>query len=176
VTTDSIYSDEGPVLRRLAALLATLALLIAAPAQSATSDRYQVAAQGVALAPNAGGQQAYSLKLAHGDWEAGAFSNQYVTAGSYPLSGGTFDWRFPVCDDQCFWQFFAQAGAGVSTGGPLAEITWGAVIPLIPLWLPTRAPPYLPALRIDITTQLIFVRWRAVTWSYPLWVGLSVPF
>jgi hypothetical protein len=55
-------------------------------------------------------------------------------------------------------------------------MSWGTVIPLLPLWLPTRAPPYYPALRVDFTTQMILIRWRAVTWSYPLWVGISVPF
>lgn len=156
-------------------LLIVVAFLLAKSA-SAAETRYQVAVQGEALAPNAGGQTAYSLRLATNNWEAGAFSNQYIIAGDYPLTGATYAWRFPICDDSCFWQFFAQTGAGLSTGGPLAEITWGAVIPLLPLWLPSAAPRYVPAIRLDITTQLIFIRWRAITWSYPLWIGVSVPF
>ena len=34
----------------------------------------------------------------------------------------------------------------------------------------------VPALRLDITTQIIFIRYRGVSWSYPLWAGVSVPF
>jgi hypothetical protein len=136
-----------------------------------------VTAQVGALAPNAGGQVAYSLKYAHDDdWEASLFSNQYILAGKYPLSGATYSRRFPVCDSSCFWRFFVQTGAGVSTGGPMAEITWGSIIPILPVWLPTSAPKYIPSLRIDFTSQFIFVRYRAVTWSYPLWVGLTVSF
>jgi len=142
----------------------------------ADSTRYTVTVQGLSLAPNAGGQDAYSLRLATNDWEAGLFSNQYITAGNYPLTGGTYDWRFPICDDSCWMQFFAQFGGGASNAGPIAEVTWGSIIPLLPLWLPTSAPRFVPALRVDITTQLIFIRYRIVTWSYPLWAGLSVGF
>lgn len=116
------------------------------------------------------------MKLATNDWEVGGFANRYITAAGRPLIGGTYSLRFPVCDDSCFWQFFAQFGAGLSTGGPLLDLTWGTNLPLIPLWLPFRAPPYLPQLRLDFTTQIIFIQWRAVTWSYPLWVGVSFPF
>jgi hypothetical protein len=157
-------------------LVVTLVMLTAAPARAVTEDRYTATSQVGAFAPNAGGPQAYTLRLAHGAWEAGMFSNQYVIAGDYPLTGGTFDWRFPVCGTECFWQFFVQLGAGASNGGPLAEITWGTMIPALPLWLPIAAPRYIPQIRIDITTQMIFIRYRAVTWSYPLWLGISVPF
>jgi hypothetical protein len=157
------------------ALLALLLCLFAVPARAADT-RYNLTAQGKALAPNAGGQDAYALRLGTNNWEVAGFVNQYITAGGVPLIGGTFDFRLPVCDDSCFWQFFAQAGGGISTGGPLAEITWGTQIPLLPLWLPTRAPPYVPQLRIDFTSQFIFIRYRAVTWSYPLWAGISIPF
>lgn len=150
-------------------------LVHALPALAA-DKRYHLAVQAGALAPNAGGQQVYSLKLATNDWEIGAFSNQYLLAGNLPMSGITYDLRWPICDDSCFWQFFFQAGGGGSNAGPLLEMTWSAIIPLIPIWLPTRAPPYYPALRIDFTTQMIFIRWRSVTWSYPLWLGISVPF
>jgi hypothetical protein len=152
-----------------------LLLVIAAPA-FAEGKRYHVTAQLGALAPNAGGQEAYALKLATNDWEASVFSNQYLLAGSLPMTGVIYDYRFPICDDSCFWQLFFQAGGGLSNGGPVVDMSWGTVIPLLPLWLPTRAPPYYPALRIDFTTQMILIRWRAVTWSYPLWVGISVPF
>lgn len=142
----------------------------------AADTRYAVTAQAKALAPNAGGQDAYSLRVGTNNWEVGAFANKYITAGGVPLIGSTFDWRLPICDDSCFWQFFAQAGGGLSTGGPLAEITWGTMIPLAPLWLPVRAPRFLPQFRLDFTSQFIFVRYRAVTWSYPLWAGISFPF
>lgn len=160
------------------AILGMAMLLAALPAKAVTSssDRYTVSSQVGAFAPNAGGQEAYTLRLGKGTWEAGVFSNQYVLAGDYPLSGAFYDRRFPVCGSECFWQFFVQFGAGLSNGGPLAQITWGSMIPLLPIWLPRSAPSYVPALRLDITTQLIFVRYRAVTWSYPLWVGLSIPF
>jgi hypothetical protein len=155
-----------------------LALGLAGPASRAfaADKKYTVSAQAMALAPNAGGQEAYTLRLATNDWEAGAFSNQYIVAGDQPLTGGFYDWRWPICDDSCWWQFFAQTGVGLSNGGPLAQITWGTVIPLLPLWLPTAAPRYVPALRLDITTQMIFIRYRGVTWSYPLWAGISVSF
>ena len=142
----------------------------------AANQQYALTAQYEALAPNAGGQIVYGLKLATNQWEAGIFSNQYLTAGKFPLTGATLDWRFPVCDDSCWWQFFVQLGGGLSNAGPIAEVTWGSVIPLIPLWLPWRAPRYFPALRLDITSQLIFIRYRGIPWSYPLWVGITVPF
>lgn len=153
-----------------------IVLAFAATSSFAADKRYHLTAQGMALAPNAGGQEAYTLRLATNDWEAGVFRNEYITAGDYPLMGGTFEWRFPICDDACFWQFFVQAGGGGSTGGPVAHITWGTQIPLLPIWLPTRAPPYVPALRIDFTTQMIFIKWRGVAWSYPIWAGITVPF
>ena len=48
-----------------------------------------------------------------------------------------------------------------TTAGPLAEITWS----IIPFWL----------LRVDVSTQFIAIPYRVTTWSYPLWVGFSVP-
>lgn len=142
----------------------------------AAERRYHLATQIGALAPNAGGQTAYTLKIATNDWEVSAFSNQYLMAGDIPMTGATYDWRWPICSDGCFWQFYFQGGGGFSNGGPLLDMTWGTVIPLLPIWLPTRAPPYYPAIRIDFTTQMILIRWRGVTWSYPLWIGISVPF
>jgi hypothetical protein len=139
------------------------------------TDRYQIALQSTALAPNAGGQEIYSLKLSRADWEASLFSNQSISAGNMAYSGGVLLKRFSVCDDSCFWQFFVQLGAGGSNGGPITEMTWGTIIPLLPIWLPLSAPKFVPALRIDITTQIVYIRWRAVTWTYPFWVGISVP-
>jgi len=157
--------------------LTLLGLLFGATtARGGEGRRYTLTGQTMALAPNAGGQEAYALRLATNDWEGGVFSNRYLVAGGVPMTGATFDWRFPVCDDSCFWQFFAETGGGFSNAGPLAEITWGTVIPLLPIWLPTAAPRYVPALRLDISTQMVFIRYRTVTWSYPLWAGVSIPF
>ncbi len=158
--------------------LIILLLLVAAtstPALAAKSS-YTLSAQYESLAPNAGGQIAYGLRLATNNWEAGLFSNQYLTAGGVPLTGMVFDRRFPICDDSCWWQFFVQVGAGGSNAGPIAEVTWATIIPLIPIWLPTSAPRFVPALRLDITSHMIFVRYRGIAWSYPLWLGVSVPF
>lgn len=135
-----------------------------------------ISAQYGALAPNAGGQLAYTLKYQSNRWEYALFSNQYLLAGDYPLSGATAAYQFPVCEKECWFDFYINTGAGASNGGPIAEVTWGAKIPLLPIWLPTQAPRYVPALRLDFTTQMIFVQWRGVTWSYPLWAGISVPF
>jgi hypothetical protein len=160
---------------RLLHLLVAIALAAGA-ASAARAGDYAVTAQTLALAPNAGGQQAYALRLGTDRWEAGAFSNLYLSAGSLPLSGAVYDLRLPICDHTCFWQFFVQAGGGLSNAGPLAELTWGTMIPLLPIWLPVPRFNYVPALRLDITTHMIVIRQRIVTWSYPLWVGLSVPF
>lgn len=160
------------------AFIAFLLAIVAAfsPRALAADKRYALTVQGKALAPNAGGQDAYTVRVGTNTWEVGGFVNQYVTAGGVPLIGATYDWRLPICDDSCWVQAFAEAGGGISTGGPIAEITWGTMIPLLPIWLPTRAPPFVPQLRLDFTSQFIFVRYRAVTWSYPLWAGISVPF
>lgn len=171
-----VYGVPLVTVVRIAITLAISAAFLAAAPARAVDTRYNLTVQGKALAPNAGGQDAYALRLATNNWEIGGFSNQYITAGGRPLMGGTFDYRFPICDDSCFWQFFAEAGVGASTGGPMADVTWGTNIPLLPVWLPTSSPKYVPQLRLDFTTQFIFIRWRAVTWSYPLWAGITIPF
>lgn len=135
-----------------------------------------VSMQYAAMAPNAGGQTAYTLRYANDDWEVGGFSNQYLQAGGYPLTGAFYEKIFKLCRKDCFWQFNLQAGIGLSNGGPFTQITWSSIIPLIPIWLPFQAPKYVPALRLDITTQMIFIPYRAITWSYPLWAGISYPF
>ncbi len=134
-----------------------------------------ISIQDRALAPNAGGQTAYSLKLAYGEIEYGAFANEYLRAGEHPLSGLTAEYRLGLCQKDCWGNLYAQIGVGGSTGGPLATMTWSAQIPLLPIWLPYSAPAYLPQLRIDFSTHFIFVRYRAVTWSYPLWLGITIP-
>lgn len=146
---------------RIIMLLFAVALASISVPAWAKSERTTWSALGLALAPNAGGQAAYSVRRATDDNEIGVFANTYLMAGNYPLLGAVYDWRFPICGQECFWQFFAQAGVGLSTAGPLVELTWST----IPFWI----------LRVDITTHIIAVPWRAVTWSYPLWVGLSLP-
>jgi hypothetical protein len=143
---------------------------------SAAESRRNVSAQYAAFAPNAGGQTAYSLRYATGDQEFGVFSNQYLMAGDYPLTGATYEKVMPLCKKDCFWELNLQAGAGISNGGPLIHLTWSSVVPLLPLWLPRRAPRFVPALRLDLTTQMILIQTRAITWSYPLWAGISYPF
>lgn len=157
-------------------LVWALAIFLAASKTYAAERTYVLSGQFQSFAPNAGGQQAYGLKLLTGNYEFGAFQNSYLMVGNKPLLGGNIDFRFPFCSKNCFWEVFAQVGAGASTAGPLLESTWGAVIPLLPLWLKGPAPRYIPALRLDLTTQLIFIQWRGITWSYPLWAGLSIPF
>ena len=143
----------------------------------ARAGDYAVTAQTLALAPNAGGQQAYALRLGTDHWEARRLQ-QPLPLRRQPCRSPArvFDFRFPICDHTCFWQFFVQAGGGLSNAGPLAELTWGTMIPLLPVWLPVPRFNYVPALRLDITTHMIAIRQRIVTWSYPLWVGVSVPF
>ena len=129
-----------------------------------------------AFAPNAGGQEALSLRWAREKHEISAFSNSYLLAGGRPLVGGMWSRRLPVCDHSCWWQFWSQMGAGLSTAGPLLEISWGMQIPLLPLWLPRPAFAGVPALRIDFATHMFITRKRFVVWSYPLWAGIAVPF
>ena len=112
---------------------------------------------------NAGGQVAYSLKWAHNDeWEWNLFSNQFLITGDFPLTGLTYGLRFPVCKRSCFISMFGQAGIGLSSAGPVVEFLWS----LKPLWL----------FRIDMVTHLYFSQPQPIVWSYPFWLGMSVPF
>jgi len=129
-----------------------------------------------ALAPNAGGQDSHSLKLLNGDIEYSIFVNEYIRAGGYPLSGAVMEWVSPICEKECWGNLFLQYGGGASLGGPVAHLTWSAQFPLLPLWLPVSAPRFVPQLRIDFTSQFILLKHRAISWSYPLWLGLSIPF
>ncbi len=123
---------------------------------------YTVSAQGLALAPNAGGQRAWSLRLAENDQvEYSLFVNEYLVTGSVPLTGVSYGWRYSLCGRICPLRMFAQLGAGVSTAGPVVEVIWSVT----PLWL----------LRVDIATHFYFLTDRAILWSYPFWLGVSVP-
>lgn len=128
-----------------------------------------------AFAPNAGGQESHSLKLLYDNVEYSIFVNEYIRAGEYPLSGVTMEWVSPICDKECWGNLFLQYGVGASMGGPIANLTWSFQLPILPIWLPMSAPKYVPQIRLDFTSQFIFVRYRAVSWSYPLWLGLSIP-
>ena len=129
-----------------------------------------------AFAPNAGGQEALSLRWTREKYEFSGLTNSYLLAGGKPLIGAMASRRLPLCDQSCWWQFWSQVGAGLSTAGPLLEISWGMQMPLLPLWLPRPSFVGVPALRIDFATHMFITRKRLVVWSYPLWAGIAVPF
>ncbi len=151
------------------------ALLHSKPSLGAADEPYNLSYSSEAFAPNAGGQEAHSLRLAHTTWEGHFFLNKSLYVGQYPLTGVGYDYRFNLCKD-CFWKFFVQAGAGLSNGGIYGELLWGTTIPLLPIWLPMEPPRYVPFIRLDFATHLIFGQVRPNTWSYPLWLGIGVPF
>ena len=138
-------------------------------------NRYVLSSQAMALAPNAGGQRSYSLRVARNSIEYGAFANTYLTVDNMPIMGATADYRFSFCKKNCWWELFAQIGGGGSTAGPLLEASWGLMMPIFPIWWPGYPPKYLPMLRVDITSQIFLIQWRGITWSYPLWAGVSLP-
>lgn len=127
----------------------------------ALADFYMTSFQTSAMAPNAGGQNAFALRRGSNDEEWSVFSNQYLRTGDYPLSGLVYAKRFPICGTHCFWQFYVQTGIGISSAGPLFEVTWGTNL----LWLA----------RIDFATQAFVTTDRLIFWSYPLWLGISLP-
>lgn len=155
-----------------ASILSSGSLAVAAQ----KSDLYTISAQGLALAPNAGGQDAYRLEGYHRRHAVYGFNNRSLLVGSTSLFGAGYAYRLPICDESCFWQFFVQVGGGVTNAGAFADVTWGSQIPLLPIWLPTSAPRFIPSLRIDITSQFFATRSRVIIWSYPIWVGLSLSF
>ncbi|MCB9228762.1 MAG: fibronectin type III domain-containing protein [Deltaproteobacteria bacterium] len=112
---------------------------------------------------NAGGQDAYSLRWSVDDsYEWTLFSNHLLTSGSYPLTGLLWDVRFPICGHSCVIGVWAQAGAGLSTAGPVVEFLWSFRF----FWL----------LRVDMATHLYFSQLKPIVWSYPFWIGISLPF
>jgi hypothetical protein len=110
---------------------------------------------------NAGGQQAYAFKYAVDEREIGLFLNEYLLSRGQPIFGATYDFRYVLCGFKCPVQFYAHAGAGISTGGPLLQLGWSSHW----LWIG----------RLDVMTQIFFERSRLINWSYPLWIGISVP-
>ncbi len=138
-----------------------LLILTYAHEGSAKDKRVTYSLQAMALAPNAGGQMAFALRRGTNENELSAFANTYLYAGDYPLLGAIYAWRFPIVNDEWFWQFYVQLGAGISTAGPVAEILWGTIM----LW----------TVRVDIATHVLFIPNRVILWSYPVWVGISIP-
>jgi len=136
----------------------------------------EVSVHALSLAPNAGGQDAYRFEYYSTPHAWHAFYNKALKVNDLSLMGAGYNYRLSICDESCFWRFFAQAGGGLSNAGPYGEISWGTIIPALPLWLPLAAPRYVPALRLDITSQFYIAENRIITWSYPLWAGISISF
>lgn len=116
--------------------------------------------QGMALAPNAGGQQAIALRRATAKSEWTVFANEYLRAGNQPLVGALYGLRFPVMGRSRGLQMIFETGVGVSSVGPMVELLWGTTL----LW----------SVRLDVATHLYLAKERAILWSYPLWIGVSV--
>ena len=129
---------------------------------SLASESYQTAFMSMATAPNAGGQTAYAIRRGYEDGEWSVFSNQYLKAGDYPLSGALYSARYTICGKSCPVQFFGQAGLGLTTAGPLLEILWSVHL----IWLA----------RLDFASHFYLTEKRVVVWNYPFWVGVSFPF
>ena len=162
-------------------LLLMMVISLATKSFGATQSRTgaafnEISLHALSLAPNAGGQQAYRLEWYRNSQAWHGFYNRALIVGDLPLSGVGYNYRLSACDESCFWRFFAQVGGGISNGGPYGESSWGTIIPAIPLWLPTAAPRYVPSFRLDITSQFFIAETRIITWSYPLWAGVSFSF
>ena len=137
---------------------------------------HEISVHGLSLAPNAGGQEAYRVEGYEKPNAWHVFYNRALLVSELPLMGAGYNYRMSACDESCFWRFFAQVGGGLSNAGPYGEISWGTIIPLVPLWLPVAAPRYIPALRLDITSQFYLAKNRIITWSYPIWAGVALAF
>ena len=120
--------------------------------------------QYLSLAPNAGGQNSYALRLGldQDKRELGFFANQYLNAGGLPLIGVIYSIRFPLCQHSCLVRSVFQLGGGFSSAGPMVEFLWST----IPLWF----------FRIDIATHVYATTTLPILWNYPLWLGLTLPF
>ena len=139
-----------------------IALFVLGLCSPTYANKRTISAQGYALAPNAGGQVAYSLRYSPEEkTEYSAFANTSLFVGKVPLSGIIYSKRLTLCE-RCLVSSFAQVGAGASLAGPMLEFDWN----ITPLWL----------LRIDFATHIYFFRIHGIVWSYPLWLGVSLPF
>lgn len=165
------------LLRVMAIVAAATASSMLAPSRSIAAGKLtKISLQYMAFAPNAGGQLSLGLRATHGNREFGVFQNHYLTAGDRPLLGGLYAWRFPVCDEACMVHIHLQTGLGMTTAGPMAEFLWGMEIPVLPLALNGGTIPYIPMLRLDLASQWLATRSRLIMWSYPFWLGLTLPF
>lgn len=130
--------------------------------RNSSSKGYTLSFQTIAFTSNAGGQPTYSLRLAKEDQEEFTlFSNQYLITGDIPLTGIIYSKRLVWCPRNCPIGSFLQIGGGISSAGGVIEILWS----LTPLWI----------FRIDFASHFYILLDRAVLWSYPLWLGLSIP-
>lgn len=125
------------------------------------SDMHTYSFSWQALAANAGGQNAYSLRRGNDHHEISLYLNEYLLANDQPIFGGIYALRFSLCGQSCFWQVYLHTGGGLSSGGGVIEIGWSTIL----LW----------SARIDFTSQFYFTTSRMVTWTYPGWIGLSFP-
>lgn len=129
----------------------------------ASANQLDLSAKALAFAPNAGGQAAYAIAAATRQTEYSLFVNTYLLTGDVPLFGVIYSRRLPLCSGSCWlWPTFLQAGAGLASAGPLLAVDWV----MTPLSL----------LRIDMSTHLMINSKRVVAWSYPLWLGITLPF
>jgi hypothetical protein len=146
-------------------LLSALVAIVLAHGYAATAHArdYALALQGAALAPNAGGQEAWALRFAtDNSREYSIFANEYLRTGDYPLVGAIYSFRFPIFSRVWPIYSFVQIGAGASSAGPVAEF----LMNLTPAWV----------VRIDFSTHFYAIPERVIVWNYPFWVGLTVPF
>lgn len=163
---DTIFISLGLIIGIFSTVLAT--------AETSSDVPYNLSYSSGAFAANAGGQDAHAVRLNRGRSEWHLFANRSLVVGTYPLFGGGYDLKFDMCDE-CFWKIFIQTGGGLSNAGPYAELLWGLTVPIIPIWLPMRPPRYLPHLRLDFASHLLFSQIRPSTWVYPIWLGVGVP-
>lgn len=169
-------------MKKITRLTAGIFLLVAALVWFLTGTRTMAAEKAVnvslqyaAFAPNAGGQVAYGIRGLRNNREIAIFQNQYLTAGGQPLLGVLYAWRFPICDESCMVHLHTQVGIGLTSAGPLVEFLWGTEIPILPLGLNGGTIPYVPMLRVDVASHWMATHSRLITWSYPFWVGVTLP-
>ena len=142
-------------------ILIRIIILIGFCGVSYAGELYQTAVMAQSFAPNAGGQVVYALRRGTDSHEWSVFSNQYLKAGSYPLTGALYSKRYTLCGISCPVQFFGQLGVGASTAGPMLEFLWSINF----LWVG----------RLDFVSHLYFTKQRIVVWNYPIWLGVSLP-
>ncbi len=114
-----------------------------------------------AYAPNAGGQQTIAFKATFPNYEATLFQNNALLAGDSPIVGAYVERRFSTCLFGCLFKSHLGLGAGASSGGGFFTITGSFTT----AWVA----------RVDISTHLFPSENRIIQWSYPLWLGFSIP-